>query len=265
MKRLASVVARVTGNSLMRRATFDDWLDLFQAIADYKPSEKKVLAIDEFPYLVKTNSAFPSILQNAWDEVLRDNDVMLILSGSLIGMMQKHALSYDSPLYGRRTTQIRLAPLPFADVYTEQGGGLLRGGRALRRHRRRPQVPRILPRRRAAQGAAGGDGALQERLPLRRAKLPAQERVDDIRQLLLHHQVDCRRQPQGGQDRWLPGREHTLDRTVPVDSHRPGVPGEARRSRRRTRRSRARGCTSSRTTSSASGSITSTRSRASSS
>lgn len=40
---------------------------------------------------------------------------MLILCGSLIGMMQKYALSYDSPLYGRRTAQIRLAPLPFPD------------------------------------------------------------------------------------------------------------------------------------------------------
>ena len=45
---------------------------------------------------------------------------MLILSGSLIGMMQKHALSYDSPLYGRRTAQMRLAPLPFTDIYAVQ-------------------------------------------------------------------------------------------------------------------------------------------------
>lgn len=122
MRRLASVVARATGNSLLSRASFDDWLDLFQAIAEYKPGEKKVLVIDEFPYLVKTNPAFPSILQSAWDEVLRDSDVMLILSGSLIGMMQKHALSYESPLYGRRTAQMRLSPLPFTDVYAEQGG-----------------------------------------------------------------------------------------------------------------------------------------------
>lgn len=120
MKRLAGVVARTTKNSLLQKAVFTDWLDLFQVIADYKPDEKKVLVIDEFPYLVKTNPAFPSILQNAWDEILRDNNVMLILSGSLIGMMQKHALSYDSPLYGRRTSQIRLAPLPFTDIYAEQ-------------------------------------------------------------------------------------------------------------------------------------------------
>ena len=120
MKRLAGVVARTTKNRLLQNATFTDWLDLFQVIADYEPEKKKVFVIDEFPYLVKTNSAFPSILQNAWDEVLKDKNVMLILSGSLIGMMQKYALSYDSPLYGRRTSQMRLAPLLFTDIYAVQ-------------------------------------------------------------------------------------------------------------------------------------------------
>ena len=120
MKRLAGVVARTTKNRLLQNATFTDWLDLFQVIADYEPEKKKVFVIDEFPYLVKTNSAFPSILQNAWDEILKDNNLMLILSGSLIGMMQKHALSYDSPLYGRRTSQMRLAPLSFTDIYAVQ-------------------------------------------------------------------------------------------------------------------------------------------------
>ena len=120
MKRLAGVVARTTKNRLLQNATFTDWLDLFQVITDYEPEKKKVFVIDEFPYLVKTNSAFPSILQNAWDEVLKDKKVMLILSGSLIGMMQKHALSYDSPLYGRRTSQMRLAPLLFTDIYAVQ-------------------------------------------------------------------------------------------------------------------------------------------------
>lgn len=117
MKRLAGVVARATKNNILQKAAFTDWLDLFQVIADYKPDEKKILVIDEFPYLVKANAAFPSILQNAWDEVLKDSNIMLILSGSFIGMMQKYALSYDSPLYGRRTSQMRLAALPFSEVY----------------------------------------------------------------------------------------------------------------------------------------------------
>lgn len=120
MKRLANVIARTTKNTLLQKIEFTDWLDLFQLIADYKPEEKKVLVIDEFPYLVRTNPAFPSILQNAWDEFLKDSNVMLILSGSLMGMMQKHALSYDSPLYGRRTAQMRLTPLPFTSIYETQ-------------------------------------------------------------------------------------------------------------------------------------------------
>ena len=120
MKRFAGVIARTTGNSVLQKAAFSDWLDLFQAVADYKPNEKKVLVIDEFPYLVKVNDSFPSILQNAWDEILRDSNVMLILCGSLISMMKKHALSYESPLYGRRTAQMRIAPLPFTTVYENQ-------------------------------------------------------------------------------------------------------------------------------------------------
>lgn len=99
---------------MLQRVTFTDWLDLFREIANYRPEEKKVLVIDEFPYLVKTNAAFPSILQNAWDEILKDSNVMLILCGSLISMMQKHALSHDSPLYGRRR---RADSLEAAAVY----------------------------------------------------------------------------------------------------------------------------------------------------
>ena len=120
MKRFASVIARGTGNTMLKSVTFSDWLDLFRVITEYKPDEKKILVIDEFPYLVKTNSAFPSVLQNAWDEIMQDRNIMLILCGSLISMMQKHALSYDSPLYGRRTAQIRLMPLPFTNVYAAQ-------------------------------------------------------------------------------------------------------------------------------------------------
>ena len=38
---------------------------------------------------------------------------MVILCGSLISMMESQTLSYSSPLYGRRTAQIRLKQIPF--------------------------------------------------------------------------------------------------------------------------------------------------------
>lgn len=68
MKRFAGVLSRTTKNPMLGKVTFTDWLDLFQVVADDHPDERKVLVIDEFPYLVKTNPEFPSILQNAWDE-----------------------------------------------------------------------------------------------------------------------------------------------------------------------------------------------------
>ncbi len=116
MQRFASDVSHFTEQSIFESARFEDWRPLFQAIADYLPEEKKILVIDELPYLVQGNSAFPSILQYAWDEILRPSCTMLILCGSSISMMESATLAYSSPLYGRRTAQIRLKPFRFPEL-----------------------------------------------------------------------------------------------------------------------------------------------------
>ena len=116
MKRFAGVLSRTTKNPMLSKVTFTDWLDLFQVVADDHPDEKKVLVIDEFPYLVKTNPDFPSILQNAWDEVLKDHNVMLILCGSSMSYMEDHVLAYKAPLYGRRTAQLKVQPFEFMEA-----------------------------------------------------------------------------------------------------------------------------------------------------
>lgn len=75
-----------------------------------------MIVFDEFQNLCKTNPAFASIVQRIWDEKLKNHNFMLILSGSLVGMMQEHALSYSSPLYGRRTGQIKLKQFSFKEA-----------------------------------------------------------------------------------------------------------------------------------------------------
>ena len=92
------------------------WIELFRIFANEAESETKVLVIDEFQYLVQANPAFASIFQKAWDEILSKANVMVIICGSYISMMTRMALSLRSPLYGRRTAQIRLAPLPFLEI-----------------------------------------------------------------------------------------------------------------------------------------------------
>jgi len=118
----ATQLGEFISDKTMRNANYRNWQDLFRRFADHKPDEKKALVIDELPYLVKVNPAFASVLQKAWDELLAGQNVMMILCGSLISMMKKVALNYESPLYGRRTAQIRLMPMSFSEAYGIDGG-----------------------------------------------------------------------------------------------------------------------------------------------
>ncbi|MEE5993968.1 MAG: ATP-binding protein [Oscillospiraceae bacterium] len=108
-------LADFTRQSFLAQSRFESWLDAFKVLVSYQPEKKKILVIDEFQYLVNGNPAYPSIFQKAWDEILKDNQVTVILCGSLISMMTTQVLSHSSPLYGRRTAQIRLQPLKFQE------------------------------------------------------------------------------------------------------------------------------------------------------
>jgi AAA+ ATPase superfamily predicted ATPase len=101
---------------------YDNWRDFFIDIVNFKPDEKKVVVIDEFPYLIQENAAIPSIFQWIWDEKLKDSNVMLILCGSHTSMMIEHIFNYSSPLYGRRTSQIKLKPISFIELNRHSEG-----------------------------------------------------------------------------------------------------------------------------------------------
>lgn len=58
---------------------------------------RRLPVIDEYPY---------------GDEVLEGSRLMVVLCGSHVGMMEREAVSSRAPLFGRRTGQIRLRPLP---------------------------------------------------------------------------------------------------------------------------------------------------------
>ncbi|EKF48524.1 ATP-binding protein [Thermosipho africanus H17ap60334] len=89
------------------------WNDLFYIISTLKLEKKLIIVIDEFQYLLKSNKGFSSILQKSWDEYLKDKSIMLIISGSALSMIKREVLSYSSPLYGRRTSQMNLKPIKF--------------------------------------------------------------------------------------------------------------------------------------------------------
>lgn len=109
-----AMAADFLGNELLRSAAGADWEMIFRTMFAQPQDEKIVIVLDEFQYLGKADKAFPSVFQKIWDTVLKDQNVEVILCGSLIHMMTEQTLSYASPLYGRRTGQIRLKQIPYA-------------------------------------------------------------------------------------------------------------------------------------------------------
>lgn len=95
---------------------FRNWDDAILSIRELPGEGKKILVIDEFPYLCKGNPSVPSILQNLWDHELSRENVMIILCGSAMSFMEKELLAEKNPLYGRATGIYRMDPMPFRDA-----------------------------------------------------------------------------------------------------------------------------------------------------
>ena len=91
---------------------------LFSLLCEYDFKKRLVLVIDEYQNLCKIDKSFSSTLQKIWDMNLKEKNLHLILSGSVISMMHSEVLDYSAPLYGRRTSNIHLKPLYFKYIST---------------------------------------------------------------------------------------------------------------------------------------------------
>jgi uncharacterized protein len=110
---LKNLMADFTGSPILKKDFDFSWDDLFEVLKDSRQEEKRIIVIDEFQYLGKINKSFPSIFQRIWDNLLEAENIMVILCGSLITMMESQTLNYSSPLYGRRTGQIKMKQIGF--------------------------------------------------------------------------------------------------------------------------------------------------------
>lgn len=95
---------------------FADWEKALRAVSDLPFGDrKKLLVIDEFPYMCRGNKSIPSVLQNLWDSELRNKNVMIILCGSAMSFIEKKLLSKKNPLYGRATGIYKMKEMSFYD------------------------------------------------------------------------------------------------------------------------------------------------------
>ncbi len=97
-------------------ASYASFGDAFAAAFACARDERTVLVVDEYPYLAEAEPSVSSVLQHAIDHNKEGSRLMLILCGSSTSFMEEQVLGKKSPLYGRRTAQMRIEPFDYEDA-----------------------------------------------------------------------------------------------------------------------------------------------------
>lgn len=100
---------------------FADWYDAFSALEEYIVSlpadRRKVLFIDEMPWIDTRRSTFVSALEDFWNGwANRRSDILLIASGSATSWMADNLISNQGGLHNRITQRIFLKPFTLAET-----------------------------------------------------------------------------------------------------------------------------------------------------
>ena len=108
-------VAEFEQRPLRQTPLFDSWSEVWELVADRIGDSQHILIIDELPYAAHADSALLSSLQHAWDRYFENSQLILILCGSQMRVMETLQF-HQSPLFGRFTAQWHLKPLPFRSL-----------------------------------------------------------------------------------------------------------------------------------------------------
>jgi uncharacterized protein len=91
-----------------------NWIEAFFLLRKYlsnkKPKEKKVIFIDEVPWLSTQKSGFVEALAHFWNSWAEGNNVLLVLCGSATSWMMKHIVRGRGGLHHRLHQTIHLEP-----------------------------------------------------------------------------------------------------------------------------------------------------------
>ena len=112
---LSMAVYEACGN-LKGLPDFLDFESAFRFLFEYAKENRIVFVIDEYPYLAQTTEYVSSLLQKLIDEYRGNSKLFLILCGSSMSFMENQVLAYKSPLYGRRTSQLKINPFNYLDT-----------------------------------------------------------------------------------------------------------------------------------------------------
>ncbi len=118
LRRFAKALAEHSGQE---QRDFADWYDAFDALQAYLGSlpgdRKKVVFIDEMPWIDKIRSTFVSALEDFWNGwANRREDIVFIASGSATSWMADNLIDNQGGLHNRITRRIFLEPFTLKET-----------------------------------------------------------------------------------------------------------------------------------------------------
>ena len=90
--------------------------DVFDRLNKLARTERVVLIIDDYQFLVASNKEISSLICRHIDQKLATGQLMLVICGSSEAVMENETLGYGSLFHGRRTAKIKLDPLTFFET-----------------------------------------------------------------------------------------------------------------------------------------------------
>jgi hypothetical protein len=107
LEKFSKIISEYIGNSNLP-LNFTSWEGAIEYLGTLAKKERILLVLDEFPYMVNANERLLSKLQNLIDHQLKESQLFLVLCGSSISFMEDEVLAHKSPLFGRRTAQMKV-------------------------------------------------------------------------------------------------------------------------------------------------------------
>lgn len=120
-------------NEMNTEMSFMSFQSALEYVFKLAENERLILAIDEYPYVARSSKSLASTLQLLIDKYKDTSKLMLIICGSSMSYMEDQVLAYKSPLYGRRTAQLKILPFNFEETchyfhnFTDEDKALIYG------------------------------------------------------------------------------------------------------------------------------------------
>ena len=109
-------LSKYTKEPLLAKVSVDNWLDIFEYIAQYTKEGIWTIYFEEVQWLANYNDNFISQLKIAWDNIFRRNpNVIVILCGSSPSFMVKHVV-HSRSLYNRSQYELHLGAFSVSET-----------------------------------------------------------------------------------------------------------------------------------------------------